>query len=175
MPVTVLSGRWREHPNVRVAVAARVVAGVVLLALSACAFSVDGEQLRVCRSILPALNPGAHVSVTHAEPGPVPASVRVNYTVERVDRPPRDRWAICRFAAEGLSGSKADLTDVNTDQGALSGANVYLLKRYYLETPEGVAGDPGSRVEALVPEVPAPFAYSLQQLLVSLPRTAIYG
>lgn len=177
-------GRWdigaRREPGTRNRYglgtgAAAFLGLVLLLALSACSFSVDGEQLRICRSILPALNPGGRVSVTRVEAGPVPASVRVEYMVERIDRTPTDRWAICRFAAEGLSGSKADLVDVNTDEGPLSGASVYLLKRYYLDTPEGVAGDPGSRVEAAVPEVPAALAYSLQQLLVSLPRTAIYG
>ena len=45
----------------------------------------------------------------------------------------------------------------------------------YLDTPEGVAGDPGGGVSADVAEVPEPVAYSVQQLLVSLPRTAIYA
>ena len=146
---------------------------VVLLA--ACTLSVDGEQLRVCRSILPALNPGARVAVLRAEPaGPGPG-VKLVYRAERVDRTPVERWAICRFPAAGLAAGKADLAGVETEEGPLSGASLFLLKTYYLGTPEGVAGDPGSPIEAAVPEVPPALAYTVQQLLVSLPRTAIYG
>jgi branched-chain amino acid transport system permease protein len=148
---------------------------IFLLAVTACGQSIDSEQMRVCRSILPALNEGGRITVLKAEPGPAPHSLRLDYEVERIDRVPLQRRIICRFAGEGLATRKADLTAVVTEEGPISGASLYLLKRYYLDTPEGVAGDPGSRVEAAVPQLPAALAYSLQQLLVSLPRTAIYA
>lgn len=145
------------------------------LLLAACVAGLDAEQVRVCRSILPALNPDGRVTVLRAEPGPTERSLKLVYSVEEPDRAPAQREVTCVFAGVGLAGSKADLTGVVTERGPLSGANVYLLKRYYLDTPEGVAGDPGSRVDAAVPEVPEIAAYAAQQLLVSLPRTAIYG
>jgi branched-subunit amino acid ABC-type transport system permease component len=146
----------------------------LLLALAGCA-RIDAEQVRVCRSILPALNPGAWVSVTGTERGPVPRSVRLNYDVERTDRTSLPRYALCVFAAEGLSPNKAELVGVATETGPIAGANLFFLKRYYLETPEGLAGDPGGAADAVVPEVPRGAAYALQQLLISLPRTAIYA
>jgi branched-subunit amino acid ABC-type transport system permease component len=157
----------------------RAAAGFLLalsvLFLAACGGQIDSEQIRVCRSIVPALNPGERVTVLRTGPAPFPQALRLDYEVERADRAPLVRWVICRFAGEGLATRKADLIGIVTEEGALSGANLYLLKRYYLETPEGVAGDPGSRVEAAVPELPRALAYSLQQLIVSLPRTAIYA
>ncbi|HEY8382471.1 MAG TPA: branched-chain amino acid ABC transporter permease [Microvirga sp.] len=136
---------------------------------------MDGEQVRVCRSILPALNSGQRVTVLRAEPGAITRSLRIQYEVERIDRTPLEREVTCIFAGEGLAVRKADLVGVMTEEGPLSGANLYLLKRYYLDTPEGVAGDPGSQAEATLAEIPRVAAYALQQTLVSLPRTAIYA
>lgn len=147
----------------------------LLLALAGCGWRVDAEQARVCRLILPALNTGARPTVTRVDAGPLPRSVRIDYDVERTDRAPQPRYVVCVFAAEGLSPNKADLVGVATEFGPIAGANLYFLKRYYLETPEGAAGDPGTSATAAIPEVPAGMAYALQQLLISLPRTAIYA
>lgn len=148
---------------------------VACLSLAGCGRGLDAEQIRVCRSVLPALNPGGRVAVVGAEAGPLPRSLRLDYEVERTDRAPLRRHAVCVFAAEGLSPGKAELVGLATETGPLPGANLYFLKRYYLETPEGMAGDPGSRAGLGVPEVPLPLAYALQQVLISLPRTAIYA
>jgi branched-chain amino acid transport system permease protein len=171
--------RPTEHPPPAIVglgrAAWRLALGLGTLLLAACGPSIDSEQLRICRSILPALHPGAGVIVERAEPGPGPRSLRVVYAVERIDRSPLARSVICRFAGQGLAGDKADLTGVVTEDGPLSEASVFFLKRHYLETPEGLAGDPGSREGVNAPEVPAIMAYALQQLLVGLPRTAIYA
>ncbi len=146
-----------------------------LCLLTACGISIDAEQARVCRSALPALNPGAVIAVERVREGPVARSLRIDYIAQYPDRPVLERFAICQFAAEGLSPNKAELTGLGTEEGPLSGASLYMLKRYYLDTPEGAAGDPGSRPDADVAEIPMPAAYWLQQILVSLPRTAIYA
>ena len=146
-----------------------------LCLLSACGFSRDAEQTRVCRSALPAINPGARITVVRVQDGPVPRSLRVDYLAEYHDRPILERFAICQFAAEGLSPGKAELTGLGTEEGPLSGSSLYLLKRYYIDTPEGVAGDPGSPVDVDAIELPQGVAYGFQQMLVSLPRTAIYA
>ncbi|MFC1455257.1 branched-chain amino acid ABC transporter permease [Microvirga arabica] len=143
--------------------------------LSACGLAIDAEQTRVCRSALPALNPGAVIAVERVREGPVARSLRIDYIAQYPDRPVLERFAICQFAAEGLSPNKAELTGLGTEEGLLSGASLYMLKRFYLETPEGTAGDPGSRADADVTEIPMAVAYWLQQILVSLPRTAIYA
>ncbi|WP_175493900.1 branched-chain amino acid ABC transporter permease [Microvirga guangxiensis] len=137
--------------------------------------SIDADQARVCRSTLPALNPGAVIAVQRIQKGAAPRSLKVLYTAQFPDRPPLDRSAICTFAAEGLSIDKAELTGLATEEGPVSGASLYMLKQYYLNTPEGVAADPGSPSDAALIELPPSLAYWLQQILVSLPRTAIYA
>lgn len=143
--------------------------------LTACGIAIDAEQARACRSALPALNSGAVITVERVREGPIPRSLRIDYIAQYADRPVLQRFAICQFAAEGLSPNKAELTGIGTEEGPLSGASLYMLKRYYLDTPEGAAGDPGSRADADVAEIPMDVAYWLQQILVSLPRTAIYA
>ena len=146
--------------------------GLLTAGLAACGLGADADQLRVCRSVLPALNSGERVVVERAEPGPLPRTLRLDYRVEREGRAPLRRYATCAFAAEGLSSHKADLVGLATETGPVAGASLYLLKRYYLDTPEGLAGDPGGPAASSVPEVPAALAYALQQFLISLPRTA---
>jgi branched-chain amino acid transport system permease protein len=146
-------------------------------ALAACNFSVDAEQARICRIALPALNaPGSRVVVERVQPGPGERSVRLEYRVEGLVGPPLRHWALCRFAAAGLSPNKAELVGVETDRGPLSGSSVYLLGRFYVDSVEGLMGDPGQGDRAAgVREAPEPVAYLVQQVLVGLPRTGIYG
>jgi branched-chain amino acid transport system permease protein len=145
--------------------------------LGACGLAVDAEQARVCRLALPALNAGdGRIMITRTAPWLEAYSIRIEYRVEREDAPPLERYVICRFAAEGLSANKADLVGLSTEAGPVAGSTVYLLKRFYIDSPEGVAGDPGpGEIAAGLIEVPRPLAYGLQQVLVGLPRTAIYG
>jgi branched-chain amino acid transport system permease protein len=149
---------------------------VLILTLAACGLSVDAEQARVCRLALPALNAGGQVTVTRTAPWLEAYSIRIEYVVRRENAPPLERYVVCRFAAEGLSANKAELTGLSTEAGPVAGSTVYLLKRFYIDSPEGVAGDPGpGEAAAGLIEVPRPLAYGLQQLLVGLPRTAVYG
>jgi branched-chain amino acid transport system permease protein len=147
----------------------------LVIVLAGCGLSTDSEQSRICRSALPALNSDGRVRVLRIDKGALPRSVQIEYEVERADRRPLDRTATCQFAGEGLSPDKAVLTGIITERGPLPEPDLYFLKRFYLGTPEGVAGDPGGGLSAEVVEVPEPVAYSVQQLLVSLPRTAIYA
>lgn len=154
----------------------RVLGLGVGLALAGCGLSVDAEQARTCRLALPALNPDGRVSVTRAAPWLEAHSVRIDYRVEREGRPELERYAVCRFAASGLSGDKAELTGLSTETGPMAGSTLYLLKRFYIESPEGVANDPGPGDEAAdLLEVPPLIAYGFQQALVGIPRTAIYS
>jgi branched-chain amino acid transport system permease protein len=148
-----------------------------LLALCGCGLVVDAEQARVCRMALPALNPdAARITVTRSVPWLEARSIRVEYRVERESRAALDRYVVCRFQAVGLSPNKADLIGLSTEHGPIAGPTLYLLKRFYLDSAEGVAGDPGpgDLASGLI-EVPGPVAYGLQQTLVGMPRVGIYG
>ena len=128
--------------------------------LAGCVSSLDAQQARVCRSTLPALNPGARdhrPADRDRARAEKPAGLSTRRRVP--GRPILERSVICRFAAEGLSPNKAELIEIVTEQGPLSGASLYLLKRYYLDSPEGVAGDPGSPPALTAAEIPRTAAY----------------
>lgn len=137
---------------------------------------VDAEQARICRMALPALNPDGRVAVVRITPWLEARSLRIDYRVARENRAEVDRFLLCRFAASGLQANKADLVGLATETGPIAGSTLYLLKRFYIETPDGVSNDPGpGDAAAQVMEVPHFAAYGLQQFLVSLPRIAIYS
>lgn len=111
-------------------------AGLALLglALASCT-PVDSDQARICRVALPALEPpGTRIAI--ARTAAVPSGVRIDY---RAGEPSTRHYATCRFSP----ANRVDLVGVTTDRGELAGATVYLLKRYYVETADGAAADPG--------------------------------
>ena len=67
--------------------------------LAACGLMVDAEQARVCRIALPALNPGARVTVRRVQAGPSDRTVLIAYTAEHPGRPVQEREVVCAFAA----------------------------------------------------------------------------
>lgn len=107
----------------------------ILVGLGACASSVDRQRATTCRRAVPALAPpGAAVTVLRVGPGAVGDSVRIDYGLGQ--RGGRQRWVVCSF------GTGAVLTGIATEHGPLSGAALYLLRHYYLDTTDAVAADP---------------------------------
>ena len=116
-----------------------------------CTIAVDADQARVCRLGAPRPQPRARASRSSGGTGPRLADTPAPRLHRRGAGPASASTAvvICRFAGEGLSANKAELIGHRRPTaGPLTGASLYLLKRYYLENPEGVAGDPGSAREA---------------------------
>lgn len=144
--------------------------GSLALALAGCAV-IDADAARLCRSALPAIeDEGVRVEVIRTAGGPEARSLRIDYRTLRDGRTVT-RYAICRFSA---GTGRAKLAGITTDRGQVSGARLYLLNRYYLDTPDGVAGDPGAGdPTAGLPEWPAGVAYGAQQALAGLPGAAI--
>ncbi|MDR7039250.1 MULTISPECIES: hypothetical protein [Methylobacterium] len=107
--------------------------GGFLLSLAACESAVQHQRITLCRRAVPALVPGeTDMRILRVGAGPAPDSVRVDYATG-----PRPHTALCRFNAG------AELIAVTHDGTALNGAALYLLKRYYLDTPDAEAADPG--------------------------------
>ncbi|WP_407519500.1 hypothetical protein [Methylobacterium oryzisoli] len=120
---------------------APALAAVALALLAACATAVDSERARVCRRVLPTLvETGGILRVLRTGPGDLPRSVRVDYVEERPGRSPRTRRAECRFSEM----SRTDLAGVVSDGVPVGGASLYLLKRYYLDTPDAAVAEPGA-------------------------------
>ena len=103
--------------------------------LAACETTVQRQRAATCRRAVPAIaEAGTAPQVLRVGSGPVPDSVRVDYAIGH-----RPHWALCRF------GSGTDLVGLSTDRTNLTGASLYLLKRFYLDTPDATAADPGGR------------------------------
>ncbi|AMB47467.1 hypothetical protein [Methylobacterium sp. AMS5] len=125
------------------------LAGAVILWLAAgfgCDTALDARRATLCRRAVPALAPpGAEIDLRRVGSGASRGSVRVDYrlvggtgAIPKAEAT-RPRFLVCHF------GAGDDLSAVTTEQGPVSGASLYLLRRYYLTTPEAEAADPGAR------------------------------
>ena len=153
----------------------RMAIAALLGALAGCAGG-DAERSRICRSIIPALNPPqAAIEIVRtavlADEG-----VRIDYRT----RPPigasRLHLLECRFAPAGQASRQRDrLVGVATEAGPLGELRLYLLRRFWLER-EGATADPEPiAAAARAPQVPRAIAVSLQHLLFALPSIAVYA
>ncbi|GJE14122.1 MULTISPECIES: hypothetical protein [Methylobacterium] len=113
--------------------AAAVSAGF-LGGLAACQDTLRRERVATCRRALPAVVPQADIRLLRAAPGSAINTVRVDYADGD-----RQRWLTCRFDAG------ATLVALVTEGANLSGPSLYMLKRFYLDTPDAEAADPGQR------------------------------
>lgn len=150
------------------------ILALVLSALLGACTSTDATQARLCRLVIPALNPEAAITVVRTMPGAQRNVIRVDYTATLGQEPARGRFVLCLFGGAGLEQAKGELVGVATERGPLPEASFYFLKRFWLEARDGPPDDPGEPAQAL-PEVPFKLAYGLQQLLVALPMAAVYA
>ncbi|WP_372426298.1 hypothetical protein [Salinarimonas chemoclinalis] len=112
------------------------------LLLVACG-SADREEARLCRLTLPVLNPeGARLAVLRSVRTGENA-VRVDYTVEARGRA-RQRWVVCRFSPTPMRAGTPEIVALETDTGRIGGASLYLMRRFWLDTPDAPAADPGA-------------------------------
>ena len=148
--------------------------GAVFALLAGCLSAADPDQARICRAAIPALEAeGSRIAIASVSPAGERA-VTVSYRAERPSGEPVARTITCRFAP--AIGGGSDLVGIGTPEGEVAGATIYLLKRFYIDTPEGVAAAPGAgdRVAAL-PTMPGPLALAASHALGGLPKMAVYG
>ena len=126
-----------------------LLAAAILLA--GCRERVDEAEARLCRMTLPALNPeGADIRVTRLAAARGEPGIRIDYMVAipasigmRSRTGPRRAYVICRFDPVPFSQIEPRLAAIETQDGPVSGASVYLMQRFWLRSPEAYAADPG--------------------------------
>jgi branched-subunit amino acid ABC-type transport system permease component len=153
------------------------LSGIFVLLLSACSGVLDADQARICRTILPALNPpDTMFRIVRMGHGVAPATVRIDYRAVAPGGTPRERVLVCLFAGEGLSRNRQELTGIVTEHGPMAEAPFYFLRRFYLGSPDAALEDPGdlSRIRD-VPDVPHWLAYAAQHAVGALPLASIYA
>ncbi len=111
---------------------------LLLIGLVACS-GVNPRQLRLCESLVPALE-GTHVRFEILHSGPIPETedaVRVRYRLlDPADDAPH--WIECQFTGGGLGAEPLTLAGVISErEGALSDVRLYLLRHYWLGRYEG--------------------------------------
>ena len=116
-----------------------IVAGGALVGffggLAACENTVQRQRAALCRRAVPAIGETEpDLRLLRVGTGPASDTVRVDYLAGR-----RQHWALCRF------GIGTELVGVTTDRANLTGASLYMLKRFYLDTPDAAEADPGAR------------------------------
>src|ERR1700716_3568461 len=94
--------------------------------LAGCASPIDGEHLRVCRELVPALNPdGTELRELRYAVG-LPG-IRIDYEARAPGAASRVRYAACGFEGRTLSADGLDLISVETDGRPLGDAQLYFL------------------------------------------------
>jgi len=155
----------------------RLLLATVLLLAGCLPFS-DGDQYRLCRQILPAINgEGATLQILRHGPWEN-RGIRIDYRVQDSQGPERGRALICQFAASTLEANRLDLRRLIVDGDEMSGSEIFMLKRFWLETPDAELADPGAAADLSVASrrlVSRGTAVALQHLISSLPSMAIYA
>jgi branched-chain amino acid transport system permease protein len=140
--------------------------------LVGCGTAIDSEQLRLCRDVIPALNPdGTELRELRYAVG-LPG-IRIDYVARAPGETDQVRFVVCGFAGRTFSADRLDLVVVETDSGALGDARLYYLKRFWLGAPERGGADEGT--QPAVPLLPPSLAYVLQQFINALALSAVYA
>lgn len=101
--------------------------------LFACETDLGRRRATLCRRAVVALVPAeSGLKLLRAGTGSEADNARVDYLVGT-----RPHTALCRFTGG------TELVALSTDREPLNGASLYLLKRYYLDTPDAETSDPG--------------------------------
>lgn len=155
----------------------RLAVLLACLLLSACGQDIDSAQLRQCREALPALSAdGTTFDTIRTYEDADRRGIRLLYFAQGPGQLRRQHALHCRFANSKSESSTLDLTGISQDEVPLLDSQLFFLKRYWLETPDAEATDPGPATQwGLVPHLPLSIAYFLQQWLNALPVSAIYG
>jgi branched-chain amino acid transport system permease protein len=172
---------------IRGSAAVSVAVWLLAIELSGCAQFIDTEQARLCRSLLPVLDPSAErIDAQTKTTGRLPASemtVTITYRAVGADAPPTAHRITCLFAPAGAGsaaglqlGAAAQLADVVTDGGPISPLRLYLLKQNWVARGAAQAADPSPySTLGRVPVVPRRFAIGLQNAVGALPLISIYA
>ncbi|HEX2656403.1 MAG TPA: branched-chain amino acid ABC transporter permease, partial [Xanthobacteraceae bacterium] len=148
------------------------------LVVSSCARPIDGEQLRICRLILPALHPQSseirEIRATPVETGR--KGIKIEYRVREPGKRAELHYASCGFAGGALESGRLDLVAVDTEQGSLGEARLLYLKRFWLGAFGVAAGEaPETALPVKVPQIAPATAYAIQQLINAVALAAVYG
>lgn len=152
----------------------RLFAVLVLSLVAACTRVADGEQVRLCRLIVPVLHPeGSGISELRVGAAPLARSgVRIDYAATEPGSGRRTHILLCGFGGTTFERDRLDLVAVATEDGPLSDVRLVFLKRFLAEAGATEVG-PANAGDAL--QVPMRAAYAIQQTINAFALAAIYA
>ncbi len=167
---------------------AAILIAFLVAALAGCDALVDTDQRRLCRALVPALEPdGSLIEIEREQDLSASAAagvvLRVSYRVQAPAvlsaspgvKAERRSAIVCSFRPAG-GGALPVLVAVATDRGAIGPLRLHLLQRYWIDTGLAARSDPAPiLVIAGAPAVSRPVAIGMQHALSSLPVIAIYA
>lgn len=146
--------------------------GLIGLALAGCAPSLDAEQARLCRMLLPALfSESEGIRVISSEAASNRRSVHIAF--EAGPAPTRSQLLSCRFGGTGYSAAKRDLVAVTVNGRGLGESQLWFLRMRWLESAHAVLADPGPPRVAGGWDLDRRMALILQHAIGGLPRIGI--
>ena len=108
------------------------LAALLLAVLTACAPSVDAEQGRLCRMLLPALFPEDEGIAVISQEGAGNKAVHIGFRAGEASAP--ERLITCRFGGQGFSAAKRDLVSVQVDGIGIGEMQLHFLRDRWLES-----------------------------------------
>jgi branched-chain amino acid transport system permease protein len=150
----------------------RILAALFPLLLASCGPSLDAEQGRLCRMLLPALFSIENGLKVLESEGVSERAVHITFQVGPEGS--RPRLLSCRFGGTGYSAAKRDLVAVSLDGIGLGEAHMWFLKERWLESQIAIQTDPGPPVgERGWFQTSRTKANMLQHAIGALPRITI--
>jgi branched-chain amino acid transport system permease protein len=156
---------------------ARYVILIAVSALLAACSLVDSDQVRLCRSILPALHvEGTKITVRSVAVGRDENSIRITYRREATNGSVMHA-VTCTFAGGRFSQQRQSLAGLTADGETFGEVKLHLLKRYWLDEPStALLAPPVSEDEiSHLPQLNRGTALALQHVVAALPQIAIYA
>jgi branched-chain amino acid transport system permease protein len=151
--------------------------GLLLALIATACGGADDQQLRLCRTVLPAIEEtGSRIEITESAVDPAAENaVLVRYRSTDGTGETAAHWLSCRFAGRGFDQDKLKLTSLATDrEGQLSPVQFYFLRRFWVSSFASRTGA-GVAAGALGESVQGALLYFLQQLVNAIVPACVYG
>lgn len=158
--------------------AAMAVLAALLLGIGGCVPSTDPDQSRLCRVALVALvDRDAHVAIESQSAVAAAGSVALQIVAltGETRRNPDRVVAECRFAVDAGTGPDS-LIGLRFGRDELTPTQLFILKRFWLGSPESDGADPQPvAMWGAAPDLSPTIAHGLQDGLAAVPGMAVYG
>jgi branched-chain amino acid transport system permease protein len=150
---------------------------LLALLIGSCASPIDGEQLHLCRLILPALHADGseirEIRVSHADLGR--QGLQIEYSAQEPGQERSVHHVVCGFGGTAFERGRLDLVALETDGKPWGVARLLFLKRFWLSQFGLAAQVEAHEPPPPVPQLPRGVAYGIQQATNAVALAGVYA